>query len=112
MFSTIPVDIMMGPDWFLQLAANYHSRTLRSRSACKQHDPSASVGEGVLQGRLSMVGQKERKRSVTNLQEAHSDTKSTTSAPQGALVIFHWPRITRQRLQNASELKFTLLHWE
>ena len=105
MLRAITVDVVMGPDRFLELVAHDHARTLSRRSAREHHDTGTSVRECGLQ---RMNGWKIDTEQDTHLEKTNRDTDSDSSAPERTLVIRDRPGITRQCLKDAGELELAL----
>ena len=52
MFCTVTIDIVMGPNGFLQLVIDDHTRALCARSTGENHDSCTGVGVSSLAGRI------------------------------------------------------------
>ena len=52
MFCTVTINIMMGPNGFLQFIGYNHARTLRARSTGEHHDSCTSIGVSGLAGQI------------------------------------------------------------
>lgn len=87
----IPVDIVVGTHWLLQLRSNDVTGAFSSGTAGENHDATTSVLEGCLE-------------------QANSNTQSHTSASEGSLVIGNGPRITLQLFKDIGDLELGLLN--
>ena len=93
MLRGIPINIMVGSDWFLQLIAHYHPGTLRGRTTSKQHHPCPSIR-------------------IRCLKQANSNTQCNTGATQSTFIVSDRPRIPREAFENSSELELDLGYWK
>jgi hypothetical protein len=87
----IPVNVVVGTHWLLQLRSNDVTRAFRSGTAGENHDAPTSVLEGCLE-------------------QANSNTQSHTSASEGSLVIRNGPRISLQLFEYIGDLELGLLN--
>ena len=106
MLRAITVDVVMGPDGFLELVAHDHAGTLSRRTAREHHDTGTRVRECGLQ---RMNGRKIDIDHDTHLEKTNRNTDGDSSASERTLVVRDRPGITRQCFQDAGQLKLALL---